>query len=101
MPQNLSTSPRVETGYSVLEHELKAESAAALVRLGREVEAQLATLAAAEPGAPDRDAQVQAAADAVWRYFVQREACGVTSHQRAITDYDIPGEVLARVGVQR
>ena len=50
MPQNLSTSPRFDTGLSVLEAELLGERAAVLGRLGREVETTLAALAAADSG---------------------------------------------------
>src|SRR5215469_16580016 len=98
MPQNLSTSPRPETGVSVLEAELQAERAAALGRLGKDLENSLAALSAVGMDDPARVAAVQAAADAVWRYFVQREACGMLNHDHPITQYAIPQEVLARVG---
>jgi hypothetical protein len=72
------------------------ERAAALGRLGRDVEAALAALAGTQ--GPDRTAEIMRAADAVWRYFVQREACGLVDHAWAIADYRIPREVLAKVG---
>ena len=37
-------------------------------------------------------------ARAVWLYFVQREACGLRSHDHPIEVYGIPREVLVRVG---
>jgi hypothetical protein len=98
MPQTLSTSPRLETGVSVLEAELQAERAAALGRLGRELENALAALSAVSLDDSARGAAVKAAADAVWRYFVQREACGMLDHDHPIAQYAIPQEVLARVG---
>ncbi|MBV9510736.1 MAG: hypothetical protein JO303_10690 [Caulobacteraceae bacterium] len=98
MPQNLSTSLRVETGASVLEIELQAERAAALGRLGKDLEKSLAALSAISMEDPARSAAVKAAADAAWRYFVQREACGMLDHDHPIAHYGIPQEVLARVG---
>lgn len=98
MPQNLSTSLRIETGASVLETELQAERAAALGRLGKDLECSLAALSTIGVEDPARVGAVKAAADAAWRYFVQREACGMLDHDRPIADYAIPLEVLARVG---
>jgi hypothetical protein len=40
----------------------------------------------------------QQATDAVWRYFIQREVQGLISHDPVIEFYQIPREVLARVG---
>lgn len=99
MPQNLSASLRSETGASVLEAELQAERASALGRLGRNLEDSLAALSVADAEDPARPDMVKAAADAVWRYFVQREACGMINHDHPIAQYAIPSEVLARVGV--
>jgi hypothetical protein len=96
-PQFLSTSPRFETGLSVLEAEVASERAVALGRLGREVQSSLARLAAAAPG-DARAPLVRAAAQTVWSYFVQREACGLLDHTAVVADYAIPPEVLARVG---
>jgi len=100
MPQNLSTSARFETGVSVLEAELQSERAAALGRLGAELEKSLAALPAISLEDPARAAAIDAAADVVWRYFVQREACGMLDHSHPIAHYAIPREVLARVGAQ-
>jgi len=100
MPQNLSTSLHFETGLSVLEAELKAEQAHALGRLGREVERSLGLLSGVDTADPTRSALIKAAADAVWRYFVQREACGMNNHDQPIAHYAIPPEVLAWVGAQ-
>ncbi|WP_217433714.1 DUF6665 family protein, partial [Caulobacter sp. S45] len=93
-----STSPRFETGLSVLEAELRAEQALALGRLGRDLEASLLALSDSDAHSGSRETLVKAAAGAVWRYFVQREVCGLFEHEQAITYYAIPPEVLARVG---
>jgi hypothetical protein len=42
---------------------------------------------------------LKAAADAVWKYLVQREACGARRHDEAISTYGIPREVLMRLGI--
>ncbi len=100
MPQTLSTSLRVNSGQSVLEHELLGETALTLGRIGRSVDIALAALAAspAPKGSEDRERLAKAAAKAVWHYFVQRECCGLNDHRAAIADYRIPREVLVRVG---
>ena len=53
---------------------------------------------AADPDPGTRARLVQDAAEAVWRYFIQREALGLRNHQLVIRSYKIPGEVLAKVG---
>ena len=88
MPQSLSTSPRFDTGVS------------ALGRLGRELEGALARLRSAGRGTSARDDLVRAAGDATWSFFVQREACGMLDHGAAVHHYDIPSEVLAKVGAR-
>jgi hypothetical protein len=97
MPQNLSTSLRGETGFSIFQAELLAEQAAALGRLGRDLEKALAALAKADAQASD-GALVRAAAQAAWAFFVQREACGLHDHDLPIAHYAIPPKVLAQVG---
>jgi hypothetical protein len=99
MPRNLSTSTRFDTA-SAIEAEIAQERALALGRVGREVEAALDRLKELAPNAPERRRLVAAAADAAWRLFVQREACGLFHHDQAIANYAIPREVLARVGAR-
>ena len=41
------------------------------------------------------------AGEALWLYFVQREACGLMRHDAAIEAYAIPASVLAKVGARR
>ena len=101
-PQFLSTSPRFETGVSVLEAELMSERASTLGRLGRAAERAIAALRdhpsdGADPAA--RAVLLKSAADAVWCYFVQREVIGLRDHRAVIADYAIPREVLVRLGV--
>jgi type II secretory pathway component PulJ len=100
MPQNLSTSLRGETGFSILQAELLAEQAAALGRLGRDLERALAALAETGADASDEDILIRSAAHAAWAFFVQREACGLHDHDLPIAHYAIPPKVLARVGAR-
>jgi hypothetical protein len=98
MPQNLSTGLRVESGEQILLAEIAAEQACALGRTGRIVESVLKKLKAS--GGSVRDDLVGEAAEAVWNYFVQREVMGLANHDQAVAHYDIPGDVLARVGAR-
>jgi hypothetical protein len=97
------TSPALqpgEQGLSNIVGEMRSEQAANLGRLGREVETRLANLAAAGPDVSpeDRNLLLNAAADVVWRYFIQREVTGMKNHAHPIADYGIPAAVLARLG---
>lgn len=98
LPQNLSSSLQIETGASVLDAEILAEKAAALGRSGKEVERALLELKNYNGAAHDRAALLQAAIDSVYAYFIQRELCGFPNHEDPINHYDIPREVLARLG---
>jgi len=87
------------SALSGIERELKGEQAASLGRHGREVERALDALrSAADPDEETRARLVAQAAEAVWRYFIQREALGLRNHELVIRSYAIPGEVLAKVG---
>ncbi|HET7459059.1 MAG TPA: DUF6665 family protein [Gemmatimonadaceae bacterium] len=90
---------RRESGASALQRALAGESAAALGRLGRAVERALTRLRDA-PAAAREEAEY-ACAEAVWLYFVQREACGLVRHDGAVEAYGIPASVLAKVGARR
>ena len=89
---------RLEDGVGTIEYEIAGEQASSLGHHGRKVEATVNALRAYEGPAEARADLVRAAAKAVWAYFVQREACGMRNHREVIQFYDIPGEVLARLG---
>jgi hypothetical protein len=101
-PRNLTNLPPREEALGALATEMMGEQAANLGRLGRDVERSMAALTEAGDGvsAEDRRKLIDVAANAVWRYFIQREATGLRSHAQAIAHYKIPGAVLARVGAQ-
>ncbi len=96
-------SGRADTSRVVaLDYEIVQEQASALGRAGRALEAALAALAndEATPAADrGRDELVQAASDALWRFLVQRECCGLRDARQVIRDYRVPPEVQNRVGV--
>lgn len=100
-PQNLSSGIRFETGASVLDAEIAAEKAASLGRAGARVELALGRLD--DPAAIEqegREALLKAAADAVWKFFIQREACGMRDQRPVIQALNIPRAVLVRLGAR-
>jgi hypothetical protein len=91
--------PRREDGATALKRALAGEAAANLGRLGRAVERALTRLREASNAAHEE--AEYGCAEAVWMYFVQREACGLTRHDAVIEAYGIPASVLAKVGARR
>ena len=100
LPQSFSSQNRLYAGALLLDTEILAEKAAALGRTGDVVEGALKALAAHPEKDEVRTALVQAAAEAVLHFFVQRELSGFFEHSDAIRDFKIPKDVLARVGAQ-
>ncbi len=98
LPQSLSRGSELETGASVLDGEILAEKAAALGRAGKQAEETLLRLKSYSGPTDDRAVVLQAAIDAVYAYFIQRELCGFPNHDEPIAHYGIPGEVLVRLG---
>ena len=98
MPQSLTKRLGVETGEAVLRYELLQEQAASLGRMGEKLEAALAALRAADDVA--RPAALKAAADACWCFFVQRDVMGLKDRAAVIAHYEIPREVLNRIGAR-
>jgi hypothetical protein len=86
----------------MLKAEIAGESAASLGHHGRQVEAAMNELrafdAAAKGTAEERVALLKKAATAVWKYFIQREMCGMRDHRWVIKDYGITNEVMFRMG---
>ena len=91
---------RLSSGVGSIENEILGEKASSLGHHGRQVEQAMAALNAHEGSADERRILLKAAARAVWKYIVQREACGMRDHREAIRLYGIPGEVLARLGAR-
>ncbi|HKR89979.1 MAG TPA: DUF6665 family protein [Phenylobacterium sp.] len=99
MPQSLAKRLGVETGEAVLRYELLEEQAVSLGRAGKKLEAALSALRAHE-GGEGRAAVLKAAAEAAWGFFVQREVLGLRDRAAIVAQYDIPREVLARIGAR-
>ena len=98
MPQSLNARLGVETGETVLRHEIIQEQAASLARMGEKTEKALAALRAHE--GEGRAEVLKAAADAVWCFFVQREVMGLRDRAQIVADYQIPREVMVRLGAR-
>jgi len=88
-----------------LDYEVVQEQAAALGRAGRALEAALAALSAhdRQGRAADRKRQtlVADAAEALWRFIIQRECCGLRDSRSVIRDCRVPQEVQNRMGIFR
>jgi hypothetical protein len=96
---------------SVLSYEIAQEQAAALGRLGRALEAALAALSEhdgqqaqygdrqlREPASAMRERLLREAANALWCFVVQREACGLRDQRAIMREYRVPIEVQNRMG---
>jgi uncharacterized protein DUF6665 len=98
MPQSFLRRLGSDAGEAAFHHEMMEEQAATLGRMGRKAEAALAALKAHE--GDGRAAALKAAADAVWCFFVQREVMGLRDRAQIAADYQIPREVMARLGAR-
>jgi hypothetical protein len=99
---------RTASPLDLIESEIIQEQASALGRLGRGLEAALATLRefdAALLSPPSDAARTQRAAlvaqagYALWMFVVQREACGLRDSRAVMRDYQVPPEVQVRMGL--
>jgi hypothetical protein len=91
-----------ENPGAALEYEIAREKAVSLGRLGRRLEAALAALQALPAGrSAAREALLDDAAELLWHFVVQREACGLRDSARVMQDYGVPKEVRARMGISR
>jgi hypothetical protein len=98
LPQSFAQRLPGEGFEAVFNHEIAEEQAAALGRMGRKAEAALAALRAHE--GEGRAEVLKAASDAVWCFFVQREVMGLRDRAQIVADYQIPREVMVRLGAR-
>jgi plasmid stabilization system protein ParE len=88
-----------------LDYEIAQEQASALGRAGRALEAALAALNEHDRdgrnAAETRRTLVADAGDALWRFIIQRECCGLRDARSVMRDYRVPQEVQNRMGVFR
>ena len=99
---------RPNTGWDILQYEIREEQASTIGRLGRNLRDALDALDAFDRQAiaPDRrDPQrvrlVNAAAYALWTLVVQRDCSGLRFTERVLEDYAVPAEVRVRMGAAR
>jgi len=104
IPQRLLPGLQPETGWSMLDHELREQKAHTLSTLSSQVEQTLAALRVFDGNAHEADrelhrsASLDEAADRVWAFMIQWELCGLRNWQAVVKEYSIPCEVLNRVG---
>lgn len=98
-PKSIAKVVNAETGLSMVEAEVLAETAASLGHHGKKVEAALMQLESA--ASDDKERLTRAAARAVWEYFIQRELCGMRDHRLIIKEMSIPDSVLLQLGAIR
>lgn len=100
---NSRTTPAAPQRVVALDYEIAQEQASALGRLGRALEAALAALSEYDATHPEpttsRARLVAGAADALWCFMVQREACGLRDPRPVLRDYRVPAEVQNRMGI--
>jgi hypothetical protein len=93
------------SGVVALDYEVAQEQASALGRSGRALESALAALSEYDRGLAASDISraklVQDASDALWRFMVQRECCGLRDPRPVLREYRVPAEVQNRMGIFR
>jgi hypothetical protein len=98
------------TAIDVLQYELIEEKAATLGRLTRTFERAFAALRTFERAprshldqrlAAEREALIDEAAEALWNFIVQREACGLRNTEAVLREYGVPASIRLRMGVIR
>jgi hypothetical protein len=98
------------TAIDVLQYEVIEEKAATLGRLTQAFERAFAALRAFEADptcrldqrrAAERQALIDQAAEALWHFVVQREACGLRNTDTVLREYGVPAAVRLRLGVAR
>ena len=105
--QGKSHLERFGTPADALKHEIIAEQASALGRLGRGLEAALQTLRDFDtehtlPQNPHKQRRAELVGEAgyaLWLFVVQREACGLRDSRAVMRDYAVPPEVQVRMGL--
>ena len=88
-----------------LDYEIAQEQASALGHAGRALETALAALSEYDRNGQDsaemRRTLVADAGDALWRFVIQRECCGLRDARAVMRDYRVPQEVQNRMGIFR
>lgn len=83
-------------------YEISKEKAGALGRTGKQLEQTLEALRSCDiSDVATREALIWNATELVTSIVVQREACGLRNPKFVYEYYDVPREVVARIGVRR
>ena len=96
-PRNFSGRYQAAEAKSPLDTEIAAEKAASLGRASHQVEEALRSYRDARADGPairERDR----AADLVYGFLIQRELLGLRDRAAIIRDFDVPKEILCRLG---
>ena len=101
---NRSLARLSEKNLAAVQTEIAREKAASLGRVATKLEEAIGALEAfdAQPGTADPEARpklVRAAAQALWYYVVQREACGLRDVGIVLREFRVPREVYERMGM--
>jgi Family of unknown function (DUF6665) len=87
---------------AALEHEVLAEKAGTLARLGKKLERRLARLVEFEAEGISDEARrarlIAEAGEALWHVVIQRELCGLRNTKQFYRDYAVPRAVILRMG---
>ena len=92
---DLIRTVKPDAGHAALQHEIEVERASSLRAAEQRV---IDTLKALREAGEDQGICLQAARQAVWGYFVQRELIGFRRHNDVIQDLGIPAAVLNGIG---
>lgn len=93
-----SLAQTTDSLIAALDQETASEAAASLGHAGRMVERAMQQLNGCAGDDPRREHLLADAATAVYHYFIQRETMGMRRHEGVIREYEIPREVLVRLG---
>ena len=108
-PRSLAPAP-VPSALDAIQYEVLQEKASTLSRATQSFEKALAAFLefdaapgdGAGPGpSARREALLDAAGDALWRFVVQRESCGLRNTEAVLREYRVPAVVRLRMGVAR
>lgn len=86
--------------------EIAQERAISLGRVGERLSRALDALRAHDAAAhgqssAERESLLDSAAEALWYYVVQREACGLRDTEAVLRELNVPREVELRMGVRK
>ena len=96
-PKNLASRVQEAEAKSPLEAEIAAEQASALGRSGQRVSQALAAYRQAlETG--NYETERDRAVETGYGFLIQREFLGLRDRAAIIRDYDIPREIISRLG---